>query len=283
MSILVGLVVTLPAAAAGSDTAPRPLPPGPAHATVSAAIAGVGVPLSGDWEGSTRGHPASLQLVRRRGRSMVDQLVYESPACSAAPAVTYGINVFSAFGPVGPGGGFGMPPFEIGSRVLTDGYGGVFTGRRSGVLLVALKSELHQRRCRVPRFSLRWRLHPAERVSIADGAWRGAVDAAGDVTGGAVTLRFGAGGRELESISVHADASCAAGGISADAGTGLRFIPANGAFAFTFRGSGGPISLAGHVSGPNAISGTFKMSTPGAICGDDVTGGWSATAGAQTP
>lgn len=168
----------------------------PAAAAALPAMEGRGqrwfVPSTGDWEGRVDGFPASFELVYRPLFATVyhrppygfeDLVVLAPDRCPllAASHTEQTVSEGPFLSPLSPGGGFGL--------ASTRGIRGGLVGARAATLSYPLRLQRPAGGGACPS-SLRWKLHPARRRRVEDGAWRLTFP-----TGRSVRFEVSAGGR----------------------------------------------------------------------------------------
>jgi hypothetical protein len=236
-------------------------------------------PRLGTWEGKgSRGVHVSFRLIRSGGRvAVANGMTITLPTlpvlCPAGPltaaAVHYRRVTYS-----GPGSPpiaiFHYRPREFTFDVFDDGLAAVYSGRlrnRRTMLLTAPAPARQPRGCGWPRKKLRWVVHRARRVRVADGTWSGTLD-----NGGTVELHVSAGGSIVDAF--QADVACVGAGPGPGAEVGSQeaeeFVDRRGNFA-------GPIgrqttngvrtSWTGRFAGEGTLTGTVTTWAPCAMPG----------------
>jgi hypothetical protein len=230
---IVGTVVATAAAAPAptSQTAPQTAPPPPPAVTPQHGRPFT--PTQGDWEGMARGFAASFQLGLDpgSGRYVLTRLVLLRPnACPVDPAR------HSEF--------FLRSPARVAlgsSGSLRFGSAGVSTALR-GAGAAILTSTYRTGTC---AGTLTWRMRPARRVAVDDGAWT--IRFGGDAP---ARFRVGSGGRLARAIPLPAVPT----GCSGLRGALDLFISASG--RSTLAQSGVAVAMR---FGPRTATGTLRI------------------------
>jgi hypothetical protein len=177
------------------------------------------VPVTGDWEGTVDGFPASFELLYHPSFATkyhlapyaFENLVMIEPDSCPVASYQYYENMVSqaATSGISTGGSF---------RLGSDGWPGGLTGARTAKLSAVAQSGL---KCQL---KLHWTLHPAHRRAVQDGKWK--LDF-GD--GASNTFTVESGGRLASGITVpDAVNKC---GASSGGGADL-FIPPSGSGSY---------------------------------------------------
>lgn len=199
-AVLLGLVLgAVPASALGANPAAYP---GAASATAP--------PRLGTWEGKgSRGLQISFRLVRGGGHvAVANGMTLTLPTlpvlCPAGPLAAAAVH-YRRVTYTGPGSPpiavFHYRPRELAFDVYDQGLSGVYSGRlrsRRTMVLTARAPARQPMGCGWPRKTLRWVVHRARRVRVADGTWIGTLD-----NGGTVEVRVSAGGSVVDAFQAH--------------------------------------------------------------------------------
>lgn len=229
-------------------------------------------PRLGDWEGvATHGVPISFVLGRHHGRIVLSDLVVGLPSACYGPSTAWQAEPFKAVY-VGPGVGVPVRPagtmtleVHLSYSLIPLPISGPLRSNHLAVLSMAL-NPTSVRRCGWPS-RLTWRVHPAHRVRVADGIWRGQVAAPG-AGSAALSFKVIARGRIIDAMSLIV--ACSGGGngrFSGGPGMG-EFIAADGSFSGLGRQWYGRFH-AGTATGmsfdPGACTGTSTVMSPFAL------------------
>jgi hypothetical protein len=248
-----------------------------AAAFVPGAASATAPPRLGTWEGKgSRGVHVSFRLVHSGGRvavanGMTITLPTSPVLCPAGPLTAAAVH-YRRVTYTGPGSPpitiFHYRPRELAFDVFDDGFGGAYTGRlrnRSTMVLTAPAPARQPRGCGWPRTKLRWVVHRARRVRVADGTWSGTLD-----NGGTVELHVSAGGSIVDAFDAKVACSGAGPGPAGEVGSqdAEEFVDRRGSFA-------GPI-------GPQTVNGV-RTSWTGRFAGDTLTGTLVTWAPCGTP
>ena len=181
-----------------------------AAALVPGAASATAPPRLGTWEGKgSRGLQISFRLVRSGGRvAVANGMTLTLPTlpvlCPAGPLAAAAVH-YRRVTYTGPGSPpiaiFHYRPRELAFDVYDQGFSGVYSGRlrsRRTMVLTAPAPARQPTGCGWPRKKLRWVVHRARRVRVADGTWIGTLD-----NGGTVEAHVSAGGSVVDAFQAH--------------------------------------------------------------------------------
>lgn len=157
------------------------------------------VPLAGNWEGvGSHGLPLSFALTRRHGRLVATSIALGAPfTCPAnerdAEAVPLAHVSYTGPGAGGSSWAVLSGEAERGDLARITGW---FVTRSSGTFSVRVKGRVG---CGWPSGTLRWRVHRAWRLHVADGIWTAPLSGP-TIVGGELRLAVAGHGRVVQSI-----------------------------------------------------------------------------------
>jgi hypothetical protein len=223
--------------------------PGPvAHSSVT--------PRTGDWEGTANGLHASFELVHNRANAvygaepygMYDLVISTPGTCPTDPGqptiLEQGTRRYQIL--IGPNGAF---PWHQGGKP----YGWI---TRAGTARVRTGYDIQEGN-KTCRGSLRFKLHPASRRPVDDGAWKLTFS-----DGEHQHLDMAAGGR-YTSLSLPNVAPVCSSGSGGHFGGIDVFIPADGQVDQTVHEHPGTITLYWTFTSAHAGHGSFVAAAPG--------------------
>jgi hypothetical protein len=248
---ILALVLTL--AIAGVATA--------AHQPIVPRHAKQFVPVTGDWEGTVDGFPASFELLYHPSfatkyhlapYAFENLIMFEPDSCPVA-SYQYYENMVSqaATSGISAGGSF---------RLGSDGWPGGLIGARTAKLSAVAQSGS---KCRL---KLHWTMHPARRRAVQDGEWKLHFS-----DGASNTFSVASGGRLASGVTVpDAVTKCgASSGGGADlfigtGGSGSYLDPQSLGLQMTFhdRTATGKMSFPGTQCAPVGLSAKLVKSRP---------------------